>query len=305
MNAKIMCAAPTHITLSNGALQFGTLQCGFEENPNGPVVICLHGFPDTHHTFCHQLLALAGAGYRAIAPMMRGYEPSSQPEDHDYTLGALARDVMAWCDDLGVDQVHLIGHDWGAAVGYIAAAMAPKRFLSLSTMAVPHAARFTDGIKAVPGQVLKSWYMTFFQFRGLAEWAVARKDWAMVRKLWQDWSPAYALNAEDWALRRVVFAAPGVKAAMLAYYRQNASPAIMFGLKKTEASQFTTVPVPTLAITGADDGCIDTRLYDHVFLQSDFPKGLSIERIAGAGHFVHLEKPEQINALLLDWLNAH
>jgi pimeloyl-ACP methyl ester carboxylesterase len=297
-----MSPEPTQITLSNGGLRFPALACGLKENADGPVVICLHGFPDTHHTFCHQLPALAGAGYRAIAPMMRGFTPSSQPEDQDYTLGALARDVIAWCDDLGADQVHLIGHDWGAAVAYIAGAMVPERFLSLSTIAVPHAARFADGIKAVPGQLLKSWYMTFFQFRGLAEWAVARKDWALVRKLWQDWSPDYNLAPKDWALRREVFAAPGVKAAMLAYYRQNASPAIMFGLKKTEASQLTTVPVPTLAITGADDGCIDTRLYDHVFMQSDFPKGLMIERIAGAGHFAHLEKPETVNALLLDWL---
>ncbi|PHS21576.1 MAG: epoxide hydrolase [Robiginitomaculum sp.] len=296
---------PTRITLSNGGLRFPALACGLKENPDGPVAICLHGFPDTHHTFFHQLPALAGAGYRAIAPMMRGFTPSSQPENHNYALGTLARDVIAWCDDLGASQVHLIGHDWGAAVAYIAGAMAPERFLSLSTIAVPHAARFADGIKAVPGQLLKSWYMTFFQLRGLAEWAVARKDWALVRKLWQDWSPDYSLAPEDWALRREVFAAPGVKTAMLAYYRQNASPAIMFGLKKTEASLLTTVPVPTLAITGAEDGCIDTRLYDHVFMRSDFPKGLSIERIAGAGHFVHLEKPEAINALLLDWLNTH
>jgi len=104
---------------------------------------------------------------------------------------------------------------------------------------------------------------------------------------------------------REAFAAPGVKHAMLAYYRQNASPAVMFGLKKTEASALTCVPVPTLAITGADDGCIDTRLYDHLFQEGDFPKGFKVERIVGAGHFAHLEKPEMIHTLILDWLGRH
>ena len=89
---------------------------------------------------------------------------------------------------------------------------------------------------------------------------------------------------------------------MLSYYRQNASPSVLLGLKKTAANQFTTIPVRTLAITGADDGCMDTRLYDHVFCDEDFPSGFRVERIEGAGHFTHQEKPEKINRLLLGWL---
>ncbi len=290
------------ITLSHNGLRFGALACGMTKNAGQPLVLCLHGFPDTAHSFRFLLPALAAAGYRAVAPMMRGYEPSSQPADGDYLLTTLARDVLGWADDLGADRVHLVGHDWGAAVSYLAGAMAPDRFYSLSTMAVPHAARFADGIKAVPGQLIKSWYMTFFQLRGFAERMVERNDWALIKRLWQSWSPGYTLSPQDWAIMRDVFAAPGVKSAMLAYYRQNASPAVMFGLKKTEASALTCVPVPTLAITGADDGCIDTRLYDHLFQKEDFPKGFAVKRIAGAGHFAHLEKPEIIHALILEWL---
>lgn len=291
------------LTLSNGSLAFSALGCGLEANQGKPLVICLHGFPDNARSFRFQLPALADAGYRAIAPTLRGYEPGSQPADGDYSFVALARDVLAWMDDLGEDKVHLVGHDWGAGITYVAGALAPERFHSLTTIAVPHAARFQEGIRKVPAQMLKSWYMMFFQLRGVAEFAVERNDWSLIKRLWKSWSPGFDLPEEEWDELRATFEAPGVKKAMLGYYRQNVSPGIMLGLKTTEAAALTTVPVRTLAITGADDGCIDTRLYDHVFLEEDFPNGVRVERIQGAGHFTHLEKPEEINRLILDWLS--
>jgi len=291
-----------HRTLTHGELRFDALACGFAENPGAPVVLCLHGFPDNARSFRFQLPALARAGYRVIAPTLRGYEPDSQPADGDYSLGALARDVLGWVDELHEQKVHLLGHDWGAAITYLAGALAPERFHSLMTIAVPHAARLTDGIRVVPRQLRNSWYMMFFQLRGIAEIAVERNDWALVRRLWKDWSPGYDLPEKEWISLRSTFEAPGVKRAMLGYYRQNASPGVMLGIKKSEATSLTTVPVRTLAITGADDGCMDTRLYDHVFLDEDFPRGVRVERIAQAGHFTHQEKPDAVNRLLLDWM---
>jgi len=161
-----------------------------------------------------------------------------------------------------------------------------------------------DGIRQVPGQILKSWYMNFFQLRGLSDWRVERDDWALIRRLWRDWSPSFQLPESEWVSLRSTFAAPGVKRAMLAYYRQNASPAIMLGLKRTPAMDLTTVPVRTLALTGSEDGCIDTRLYDYVFHDDDFPRGYCVERIEGAGHFLHQEKPDLVNARLLDWMES-
>jgi len=290
------------LTLSHGNLTFSAQACGLAANDGGKLVLCLHGFPDNARSFRFQLPALAEAGYRAVAPTLRGYEPSSQPADGDYSIEALAGDVIAWIDELEEDKVHLIGHDWGAAIAYLAAAIAPERFHSLTTLAVPHAARLRDGIRKVPIQLAKSWYMTFFQLRGLADLWVERNDWALIKQLWRTWSPGFDLPEEEWAHLRATFAAPGVKKAMLSYYRQNASPSVLLGLKKTLAMTKTTVPVRTLAITGADDGCMDTRLYDHVFLDEDFPSGFRVERIEGAGHFTHQERPEEINRLLLHWL---
>jgi len=290
------------LIVKNGSLEFSALTCGLKENQGKPLIICLHGFPDNARSFRFQLPAFAAAGYRVIAPTMRGYEPSSQPEDEDYTLAAMGRDVLAWMDDLGEKKAHLIGHDWGAAITYVAGALAPERFDSLTTIAVPHGARLPEGMRLVPSQLRNSWYMMFFQLRGIAEIAVERKDWALVKRLWKDWSPDFDLPDIEWAGLRETFEAPGVKRAMLSYYRQNVSPGIMLGFKKTEANLLTTVPVRTLAITGADDGCMDTRLYDHVFMDEDFPNGFCVERIQGAGHFTHQEKPDEINRLILDWM---
>jgi pimeloyl-ACP methyl ester carboxylesterase len=270
---------------------------------HGPVALCLHGFPDNARSFRHQFPALVNAGYRAIAPTLRGYEQSSQPVSGDYGVGQLAQDVIAWLDDLGVEQAHLIGHDWGAVVAYIAGAMAPERFWSLTTIAIPHPARFARiGIRKVPRQLLLSWYMMFFQLRGIAERAIRRSDWALIRRLWRTWSPGYDLPEAEWAALRATFEAPGVAEAMLGYYRANASPSALLGVAGSPLDAFATIPVRTLAITGADDGCVDTRLFDHAMLPEDFPAGVQVRRIQRAGHWVHQEQPGQVNDLILAWI---
>jgi len=289
------------MVLKHGALSFTALAAGREGDP---VVICLHGFPDNADTFRQQVPVLVDAGFRVIAPTMRGYEPSSQPENNDYTIGTMATDVFAWIDQIGVEKVHLVGHDWGAAVTYAAGALAPERFHSLTTLAVPHIAHITDGVRRVPAQILKSWYMFFFQLRGLSDWALQRNDWALVKRMWDVWGPKGSLSDAEWDNLRATFEAPGVHHAMLAYYRQNASPSVLLGRTNSLARGLTTVPVRTLAMYGADDGCMDGRLYDHLFREEDFPAGFRIERIESAGHFVHLDSPEVVNRQLLEWLGA-
>ena len=291
----------SELILEQGPLRFTALTCGWTENTGANVVMCLHGFPDNAETFRHQMPALAAAGYRVICPTLRGYEPSSIPADRNFGLIAIAQDVIAWVDQCQVDQLHLVGHDWGASITYLAGVLAPNKFTTLTTMAVPHSVRFAEGLKAVPRQKRLSWYMMFFQLHGLADWAVERKDWALIKKLWRDWSPSYQLSEAEWDSLRSTFESPGVKESMLAYYRQNLSLMTLLGLRQADTAGLTRINCPTLAITGAEDGCIATELYDHVMHDSDFPAGLQIERIQGAGHFAHLEAPETVNALLLNW----
>ena len=123
------------IQLEANGLTFSALAAGDGREHRG-LVLLLHGFPDTPHSFRHQLRALADAGYRAVAPVMRGYEPGSQSADRDYSLTALATDVNGWLDQLGTDAAHLVGHDWGAAVAFVAGAQHPERFRTITAMAV-------------------------------------------------------------------------------------------------------------------------------------------------------------------------
>jgi pimeloyl-ACP methyl ester carboxylesterase len=286
------------LVLKRDELRFTACAAG-----RGPVVLCLHGFPDNARSFRHQFPALVNAGFRAVAPTLRGYERSSQPASGDYGVEQLARDVIGWIDDLGEDRVHLVGHDWGAVIAYAAGALAPARFHSLTTIAIPHPARFTQvGIRKVPRQLLLSWYMMFFQLRGIAERAIRRSDWALIRRLWNTWSPGLDLPEAEWAALRETFEAPGVDEAMLGYYRANASPSALLGIADSALNRLAAIPVRTLVITGADDGCIDTRLFDHAILPTDFPAGVQLRRIQRAGHWVHQEKPEEVNSLILDWI---
>lgn len=286
-------------TLRRGDLAFSALEAG-----EGPLVLCLHGFPDHARTYRFQLPALAAAGYRAVAVTLRGYEPTSQPRDGRYGLAAVAEDVVAWLDALGAPRAHLVGHDWGAMVSYTAAALAPERFASLVAMSVPHLRGIERAILLRrPIQLARSWYVGFFQLRGLAERVVLRDDLAFIARLWRDWSPGWAFDPAELAAVKATLSAPGVLPAALAYYRALAAP---FGADAARLRELLQRPlrVPTLAVTGARDGCVDTRLFDDLARDPRSPR-VTLARVEGAGHFVQQERPDEVNALLLRWFAAH
>lgn len=287
-----------HVTLPGNHLG-SALAAGPTTDHRG-LVLLLHGFPDNAHSFRHQLSALGDAGYRAIAPTMRGYEPSSQPSDGDYSLTTLATDVVAWLEELEQPTAHLVGHDWGAAVAYVAGARHGDRLTTVTAMAIPSLSRIPTAIPRVPRQLARSWYMTWFQLRGVADWSITVGDHRLLRRLWQSWSPGLDLDDVDWDAVCATFDAPGVVSAALGYYRQNATPPILLGLRATEAMQASIVPVPTLIINGADDGCMDRRLYAHTITEADYPAGVAHIELDNAGHFLHLERPADITRLLLD-----
>ena len=138
------------IELHANGLAFPALEMG-----QGPLVLCLHGFPDNNRSYRFQLSALADAGYRAIAPTMRGYHPACIPPDGDYRTVRLAEDVIGWLDDLGEDTAHIIGHDHGSLVASAACIIAPDRFRSLMMIAVPHPGDTAKAVMKYPSQLLK------------------------------------------------------------------------------------------------------------------------------------------------------
>ena len=285
-----------NLSFEHGVLTFSAQAMGV-----GPVVLCLHGFPDNAQSFRHQIPALAAAGYRAISLTLRGYEPGSIPGDGDYTMETIATDILAVIDSLDTGPVHLVGHDWGAAVAYVAAAAAPERFQSLTVMAVPHAGRFAREGLRIPKQLRLSWYMGFFNIPWLSDWAVSRKGYAFIRRLWGDWSPGW--QPEPGVLDNVIrtLSQPGVRSAALGYYRAALSiKALLVSAKEAHYL----VPVPTLALSGERDGCIATDVFERLTVADDFPQGVRFHRVAGAGHFLHQERPEVVTSLILDWLSS-
>ena len=288
---------PESGVLRHGPLRFSTLAMG-----EGPLVLCLHGFPDNAGSFRHQLPALAEAGFRAVSVTLRGYEPSSVPKDGDYSSDALAQDVIAWLDDLNVDRAHLVGHDWGAAIAYTIGGESPERFLSLTTMAVPHSGRFLAEAMLHPKQLLLSWYMVFFQLRGIADYVVERNDYRFIERLWRSWSPGWDFPKEIIEDVISTLRAPGVKESALGYYRASLAPsALPLTPEKRLAARYK-IEVPTLALTGEKDGCIDSGVFQKLMYSEDFPNGLDVQCVPGVGHFLHQENPEKINALLLNFL---
>jgi pimeloyl-ACP methyl ester carboxylesterase len=273
-------------TVRANGLQFGVLEAG-----SGPLALCLHGFPDAAHTWRHLLPALAGAGFHAVAPFMRGYAPTAVPADGAYHLGALVADAVAFHEVLGGDaNAVLIGHDWGAEAAYGAAAFAPGRWRRLVTLAVPPAA--LDEVLFSDYEQLKRFFY-LFMFRdpaGLAETVVARDDLAFLDKLWRDWSPGFQ-PGEHLARVKACLRQPANLAAVLGYYRAAAD-------QEAAGRQ---APQPTLYLHGARDGCIGVDLVRGA--ERLLAPSSRMIVIDDAGHFLHLEEPGQVNDHILSWVS--
>jgi len=290
----------TTSTLTHSGMSFSVRRAG----TSGPVVLLLHGFPDDNHSFDLQLLALAEAGYQAVAPMMRGYEPGSQSPKNLYHLTHLAADVFAFMDGLGVKKCHLIGHDWGALTAYVAAALKPKKFLSVTTLAIPHLRRGLKGVSEVPMQLLKSSYILLMQLPKVSELIVERDDYAFIETLWRRWSPDWLFGAEELEQVKTTFRQPGVVKAATQYYRCLLSP-LSLSAQQSWSLLTSQIEVPVLALAGENDGCMDARMYEPLMQSQDFDKGLSVDCLPGAGHFLHREQPLVVNGLILEWLAGH
>lgn len=285
-------------TVRARGLTFHTLEAG-----EGPLVLCLHGFPDHARSFRHQLPALASAGFRAVAPFLRGYAPTDAAPDGRYQSAALAEDAVALIEALGYEHAILFGHDWGAVATYGAALAAPQRVRKLVASAVPYGPRVMTAFTTDYDQQRRSWYMFFFQ-NPMAEVAVAHNDFAFLERLWRDWSPGWQWPGEEMDALKETFRRPGVLQAALDYYRAMFDPARQDPALAALQGRMMMEPidVPSLVIHGADDGCMGASLLEG--MGDLFPRGLRIEVVPRAGHFVHQERPEIVNRLVLDFLAA-
>ena len=297
-------------TVHANDLEFGVLETG-----SGPLALCLHGFPDTAHTWRHLLPALADAGFHAVAPFMRGYAPTAVPADGAYQLGALIADAVALHEVLGGDgDAVLIGHDWGAEAAYGAAAYAPDRWRRLVTLAVPPAS--LDPVLFSDYDQLKRFFYLFL-FRdplGFADALVASDQMSFLDRLWHDWSPGYDAD-EDLARVKESLREPANLAAAIGYYRtagaaggSGGSSGAAGGPAETagryaaeEQAAGRQAPQPTLYLHGAADGCIRVELARGA--ERLLAPSSRMVVIENAGHFLHLEKPGEVNEHILAWIS--
>lgn len=282
--------------VSANGTDFSYLECG-----TGKLALLLHGFPDTAQTWRHLMPELAAAGYRAVAPFMRGYAPSAVPLDGCYQTAMLARDANALHEKLGGDsEAVIIGHDWGAPSVYGAALDAPSRWRKVVGMAVPPTAALGLAFVQNLEQIKKSWYMFFFQ-HGLADLVVGANNHAFIEMLWRDWSPGYDASV-DLEFVRKSLADPKNLQAALGYYRATLGD----GYRDPQLSDLQNqmaAGVPTqslLYLHGTNDGCIDADVVESA--KSMAPANMKFEIIASAGHFLQLEQPRVVNKLICDFL---
>jgi pimeloyl-ACP methyl ester carboxylesterase len=269
---------------------------------SGPLALCLHGFPDSAWTYRYLLPALADAGFRAVAPWMRGYAPTAVPADGCYQTAALGLDACALHEALGGDrEAVIIGHDWGAMATYIAANHEPDRWRRVVTMAVPPAGAVAGGFMQYR-QLKKSWYMFFFQ-HGLSDVVVGMDDLAFIDGLWADWSPGYDAT-EDIPHVKDALRDPANLAAALGYYRATlGGVGVDPALDAVQAAGANPTAQPTLYLHGRTDGCMGVEIAEGAepFLTSE---GSRLEIVEGAGHFLHVEKPDEVNRLIVDFVSA-
>ncbi len=273
---------------------------GVEDGPeDGPLALLLHGFPDSHHTWRHLLGPLADAGYRAVAPAMRGYAPSDVPADGRYQTAALSLDAIALTEALGGgDDAVLIGHDWGAVASYGAAAHSPTTWRRMVTMAVPPTSSVAEAFLTY-SQLQRSWYMFFFQ-SPLADFVVGMDDLEFIARLWEDWSPGYPADADVDHVRAAI-GDPERLTAALGYYRAMFDPTLHDpDLSEAQDALGLPTPIPTLYLHGENDGCFGLDAIGDPL--AVMPGGSRLAIIEDSGHFLHLEKPDAVATQVIDFL---
>lgn len=250
----------------------------------GPSVVLLHGFPDTHAIWRRQIPALAAAGFRVIAPDLRGYGKTDMPgEVGAYAIDFLADDVLRLMDALGIEQATVVGHDWGALIGWYLAMHAPQRVSRYAALSVGHPKAIA---KAGLGQKLRFWYMGVFVTPVLAETLLKAGNWAALRSMNR--------CREQQQLWIDALAPPGRLTAALNYYRAN--------VKASGTRRWKPVEVPVLGVWSEHDPALGERqMFD---TREQCRSGFRYARIDGVGHWLQLSGAEKLNTLLIDFANT-
>jgi epoxide hydrolase 4 len=277
--------------LREGYADIGDVKLHYVETGEGPLVVLLHGFPEFWYGWRLQIAPLAAAGFRVVAPDLRGYNLSSKP-GHNKAYGALelAADVRGLIQERGADSALVVGHDWGGTAAWQTAMSYPEVVDRLAILDAAHPRKLSQGLHH-PSQVRRSWYFFYFQLAGLPEHHARADNWHFFKDFLRDARPPY--TDEEFDRYDEAWSQPGAVKAMIDYYR--------FAVRQPPwkaAKQIHQVSAPTLVIWGQKDRYLGPDLAEPD--EADVPNH-RVERLDDASHWVHHDKPDAVNELLIDF----
>ena len=257
----------------------------YTDEGHGPAVVALHGFPDSWRTWDAATVALVEAGYRVIRLALRGYAPSDVPANGAYGIRHLAHDVVALIDALGVDQVVILGHDWGASVAYYLASLVPARITALVALAVPPSATARTGAR----ELLMRPHKLYLGFGVWSDWWLRRDGFYEVHRLYRLWSPRWRHNEDHIEAVITALRPPERSRAAVDYYR-----------RKPDMAFLPLPDMPCLLIYGSDEPQVRQEGFEAARSRLEPPS--HVLRIEGVGHWPHLEAPKTVLPELLTFL---
>jgi len=266
----------------------------------GEPLILLHGFPDCAENYFHQLEFFSSKGFQVFAPFMPGYHPEDAELDTYQSL-RISEEIIKFSRSVTDRKINLVGHDWGAAVAYGIAGLEPELVNKLIALSVPHGPNLGESFILDGDQQRKSWYMFFFQLP-MADLAVPTNNFSFIDRLWTDWSPNWP-EYKVYCDRTIeILSQENVLSKALAYYRSTFQPSLQSDRvnQMQEEIGVNKIRPPTLYLHGENDGCIAANLSEG--MEANF-ENLEIKILPDCGHFLHLEKPDEVNKIILDFLS--
>ncbi len=279
-----------HVTIQTNGVNLHVVLAGPQD---GEPILLLHGFPEFWRGWLKQVTPLAGKGYRLIIPDQRGYNLSDAPKELSaYTLDELSKDVVGLLDHFRIEQVNLVGHDWGAAVAWTVAILYPQRIKKLGILNVPHPAVMFKFLRGSPRQMLKSWYIGFFQIPGLPEWLMGSNNFAgMIAMLKGSGNPS-TFSAGDLEEYRKAYQNAGGLSGMINWYRAlvHQRPAMPQNIK---------LKMPVLVLWGKKDVALSFEMAEASMKFCENGQLIPFEQ---ATHWVQHDEAGKVNQCLLEFL---
>ena len=268
---------------------------------DGPLVVLLHGFPEFWYSWREQIPALAAAGYRVVAPDMRGYDRSEKPHGvGSYRIEHLVGDVAGLVDAFGEERAHVVGHDWGGVVAWATAMHRPEVVDRLAVLNAPHPYALVR--RSSPRQALRSWYALYFQLPWLPEAGLRARDHAVVRRMFRE-GPDRPFDEADIRRYERALSTPGATTSAVNYYRAFARHDFPRYVRDAlpVVGDPDVIDAETLLLWGEEDPALGVELTEDL---EPWVPNVRVERFPGASHWLGTDRPDEVNAALRRFLGG-